>query len=268
MAKLNFAVIGNPINHSLSPAIHKYFASQFNLDDFVYEKIETTQDDFDKTIESFFSCGGKGLNITIPFKVHAFNICHLLDTSAIQCGSVNTLVSESNKIKGFNTDGIGFLDDLTQKGIEYNNSNILIIGAGGSAMSIISSVLQKSKESNISIFNRTKINAENLMKFFNNNKLNLHAIDTCYDLVVNTTPMSMSEEKINLPNRLITSKTICYDLFYSNKRTSFQSWAYDNGAERCHDGLGMLIQQAKHSFKIWNNLTPEISGLEDKLRKL
>lgn len=268
MAKLNFAVIGSPINHSLSPAIHKYFASQFNLNDFVYDKIETTQDNLGKTIEAFFSCGGKGLNITIPFKIHAFNICHLLDTSAIQCGSVNTLMSESNKIKGFNTDGIGFLDDLNQKGIEYNNSNILIIGAGGSAMSIISSILQKSKKSNISVFNRTKINAENLIKLFNNNKLNLHDHDTCYDLVVNTTPISMSEEKINLPNKLIRSKTICYDLFYNSKRTSFQSWAYDNGAERCYDGLGMLIQQAKHSFTIWNNLTPEINGLEDKLRKL
>jgi len=268
MAKLKFSVIGNPIKHSLSPEIHKYFASQFNLNDFVYEKIEATKENFKKNIETFFLNGGRGLNITIPFKISAFKLCHSLDTSAILCGSVNTLISESNKIKGYNTDGIGFIDDLTQKGIEYGCSNILVIGAGGSSMSIISSLLQQSTESNIAILNRTKINADNLVTFFKNSRLRLHRSDTDYDLVINTTPISMSKEEIVLPNDLIDAKTICYDLFYSKTKTAFQSWAYNNGAKICHDGLGMLIQQAKHSFAIWNDLIPDVYSLEEKLREL
>ena len=268
MAKLKFSVIGNPIKHSLSPEIHKYFASQFNLNDFVYEKIEATKENFKKNIETFFLNGGRGLNITIPFKVSAFKLCHSLDTSATLCGSVNTLISESNNIKGYNTDGIGFIDDLAQKEIEYSCSNILVIGAGGSSMSIISSLLQQSTESNIALLNRTKINADNLIAFFKNDRLTLHRSATDYNLVINTTPMSMYKEEIVLPKDIIDAKTICYDLFYSKTRTAFQSWAYDKGAKICHDGLGMLIQQAKHSFVIWNDLIPDVNNLEEKLREL
>ena len=135
-------------------------------------------------------------------------------------------------------------------------------------MSIISSLLQQSTESNIAILNRTKINADNLITFFKNDRLIHHRSDTNYDLVINTTPISMLKEEIVLPNNLIDAKTICYDLFYSKTRTAFQSWAYDNGAKICHDGLGMLIQQAKHSFIIWNDLIPDVNNLEEKLREL
>ena len=117
MAKLDFAVIGNPIDHSMSPQIHNYFAEQFDFKNYSYEKILSSEESFKKTVNDFFKGGGSGLNITVPFKVDAYNLCSTLDDTASQCGSVNTLKKESGEIKGYNTDGQGFIDDLIKKDV-------------------------------------------------------------------------------------------------------------------------------------------------------
>ena len=266
MVKLNFAVIGNPVNHSMSPDIHNYFASQFELKNFSYRKILSTKNNLKKTINSFFIDNGLGLNITIPFKTDAYELCDTLDETAKQCGSVNTLKYESNKIIGYNTDGLGLVDDLKRKNINVNNSNILILGAGGSAMSITSVLIKQSNNSKISILNRTKSNADKMIAFFNTNNLKLHNPGDSYDLIINTTPISMSNHKIIIPNNILKKSSICYDLFYSIKKTHFQKWACDHNIETCYDGLGMLIEQARRSFIIWNKVTPNTENLESKLR--
>lgn len=266
MAELNYAVVGNPVAHSMSPQIHNYFAAQFNFKSYSYNKLLSTEMDFKKTVDNFFIDGGNGLNITVPFKLAAHNLCDTLDETAARCGSVNTLKKEWGKIKGYNTDGLGFIDDLIRKNVKFNNSKILILGAGGSAMSIISSLLNKADGSKISILNRTMSKADKLIEFFNSTNLNIHKSDSFYDLVVNTTPISMSDERINFPSSFFKSSTICYDLFYSKQRTLFQEWSRSQGIKYSYDGLGMLIEQAKHSFTIWNNKIPDISGLESKLR--
>ena len=266
MAKLDFAVIGNPIDHSMSPQIHNFFAKQFDFKNYSYEKILSSEDNFKKTVNDFFKGGGSGLNITVPFKVDAYNLCGALDDTASQCGSVNTLKKESGEIKGYNTDGQGFIDDLIKKDVCINNSRILILGAGGSAMSIASSLIRKSRESKISILNRTISKADRLIEFFKNNKLEIHKTGSVYDLVINTTPISMSGDKIIFPNNFIKSSTTCYDLFYSKQQTIFQEWSHKNGIINCYDGLGMLIEQAKHSFAIWNDEIPDTSDLEKQLR--
>jgi shikimate dehydrogenase len=217
-------------------------------------------------VNDFFKAGGSGLNITVPFKVDAYNLCATLDETASQCGSVNTLKKESGEIKGYNTDGQGFIDDLIKKDVCINNSRILILGAGGSAMSIASSLIRKSRESKISILNRTISKADGLIEFFKNTKLEIHKTGSVYDLVINTTPISMSGDKIIFPNNFIKSSTTCYDLFYSKQQTIFQEWSHKNGIKNCYDGLGMLIEQAKHSFAIWNDEIPDTSNLEEQLR--
>ncbi len=266
MAKIKFAVIGNPIEHSMSPEIHEYFASQNKLSNFSYKKILSTEADLENDISKFFSCGGRGLNVTIPFKLSAYKLCNQLDSTASRCGSVNTLVKDENKIIGHNTDGLGFIDDLRTKNISLVKSKILIIGAGGSAMSICSALLNSNQEVNISILNRTIVNAEKLISFFKDSKLEMYNKKDSYDLIINTTPISMSGEEIYLPMDILKNNPTCYDLFYSKETTSFQKWAYNHGVEKCFDGLGMLIHQAKHSFFIWNGITPDTNLLEDNLR--
>ena len=115
MAKLDFAVIGKPVAHSMSPQIHNFFAAQFDFKNYSYKKILSSKENLKETVNDFFRNGGSGLNITVPFKVDAYNLCDILDETASQCGSVNTLKSELGKIKGYNTDGQGFIDDLIKK---------------------------------------------------------------------------------------------------------------------------------------------------------
>ena len=174
---------------------------------------------------------------------------------------------DSGKLIGHSTDGQGLIDDFLHKEITLEDSKILIIGAGGSAASIISSLLFHGKIKEISILNRTKSNALRLLDLFETNRLLIHEEGDEYDIVINTTPISMNVDDIILPPELIMNKPICYDLFYDKEKTLFQKWAEKNESTGNYDGLGMLIHQAKHSFKIWNNLLPDIDGLEELLRR-
>ena len=267
MDELKFAVIGNPVSHSLSPDIHLFFASQFQLEHYTYNKIKSNENDFERDINDFFKNGGVGLNVTVPFKGLAYNLCDELDQSAGLCKSVNTVLIDSGKLIGHSTDGQGLIDDFLHKEITLEDSKILIIGAGGSAASIISSLLFHGKIKEISILNRTKSNALRLLDLFETNRLLMHEEGDEYDIVINTTPISMNVDDIILPPELIINKPICYDLFYDKEKTLFQKWAEKNESTVNYDGLGMLIHQAKHSFKIWNNLSPDIDGLEELLRR-
>ena len=267
MDELKFAVIGNPISHSLSPDIHIFFARQFQLERYTYKKIQSTENDFEKDINDFFKKGGVGLNVTVPFKGLAYDLCDKLDQSAAQCKSVNTIMVDSGKLIGYSTDGQGLIDDFLDKEITLEDSKILIIGAGGSAASIVSSVLLHGNIKEISIHNRTKSNALKLLDLFETNRLLVHEEGDEYDIVLNTTPISMNVDDIILPPELIINKPICYDLYYDKKKTLFQKWAEKNEPKGNYDGLGMLIHQAKHSFRIWNNLSPDTDGLEELLRQ-
>ena len=113
---------------------------------------------------------------------------------------------------------------------------------------------------------RDRSKADKLVDYFSNNNLQIHKTGSVYDLVINTTPISMSADKVTFPNNFIKPSTTCYDLFYSNQQTTFQEWSIRNGIEICYDGLGMLIEQAKHSFTIWNNKIPDVNSLEEQLR--
>ncbi|QJC31273.1 shikimate dehydrogenase [Enterobacteriaceae endosymbiont of Macroplea mutica] len=257
------AVFGNPVHHSKSPIIHKLFAQQLNIKQ-NYQKIYVPLNNFNDIIFHFFKNGGYGANITVPFKQHAYHICDILTKRAQKCGVVNTLKMISSKILGDNTDGIGLYTDLINQRFLHPNSNILILGAGGAVKGILELLLQNNHF--ITIVNRNYLNACNLVKNFHNRKQlscikqedlpNIYLNNKKYDLIINATSTSMKNKLFHLPKNIIHSDIFCYDLFYSTKLTTFLQWCNINGAKNISDGIGMLIEQAAHSFYLWHGVMP------------
>ena len=260
-----FSVFGIPVKHSLSPLIHKEFARQQGIN-IQYKTIEPDSvEHFETHANSFFSKNGFGANITIPLKEQAFNFADEHDASASECGCANTLILQNNKIKSFNTDGDGFIKDLKEKEISLSEKKILVLGAGGSARSIINS-LSKINVAMIGIFSRTQTKVDTLIdKYKNFTNLCNYEENLKYDFIINTTPISLNDEKIDFPINIFNTSSISYDLFYSKTKTKFQLWSKDNGADKAYDGLGMLIQQAALSYDIWNNFKPNTKEIASKL---
>ena len=251
-----FAVIGIPIKHSLSPFIHKEFAQQQGIS-IQYKMIEPDSDEhFETHAQSFFSKKGYGANITIPFKEQAYKFANHHDISALECESANTLLRHENKITAFNTDGDGFMRDLQKKKILLANKRILVLGAGGTTRSIINSI-SKENDCTIDILNRSQNKTDILIKKYKGlQDINNYKDGKRYDLIINTTPVSLMNDKIVFPKNIFNDQSISYDLFYSNTNTSFQKWSIENGALNTYNGLGMLIEQAAISYNIWNNYEP------------
>jgi len=260
-----FAVIGIPIKHSLSPKIHGEFAKQQGIN-IQYKMIEPdSEGHFETHAQSFFSKKGYGANITIPFKEQAFAFADDHDASALECGCANTLILQNNRIKAFNTDGEGFIKDLNEKKISLIEKKILILGAGGSARSIINS-LSKIKVEKIDILSRTQRKIDELIdKYKNLSNICNFKEGLKYDFIINTTPVSLKNENIDFPANIFSSSSVSYDLFYSKTITKFQSWSENNGALKTYQGLGMLIEQAALSYDIWNNFKPNTKKIANKL---
>ncbi|WP_343187698.1 shikimate dehydrogenase [Buchnera aphidicola (Periphyllus koelreuteriae)] len=256
-----YAVFGNPIHHSKSPQIHNFFFKLYNLKK-KYIKICASKKFFLDEITLFFKKGGKGANITLPFKEKIFSLCNNITKRATIAGSINTLKKCNNgQIIGDNTDGIGFISDLLFHNIIKKNFNLLIIGAGGASRGIIYPLLKFG--CNVFITNRTfqkaKILSKEFSKFGNIESIfykNLRGIN--FDLIINSTSASISNELPLISYNIIKKKTICYDMFYMNKKTSFMSFCEFYGSKNVYNGIGMLIHQAAHSFFLWNKIFPDI----------
>ena len=266
-----YAVIGNPIKHSKSPQIHAAFARQenFKID---YQRILAQESTFTQTVNDFFASGGKGLNVTVPFKVNAYQQCTFLNEYAEAAKAVNTIsVNESNEWLGANTDGIGLLRDLKENlHISLENKNILILGAGGATRGILLPLLQQ-KPNKLIIANRTVHKANDLAKAFHH----IGSVHGCgfdgvgeeaFDIIINATSASLENTVPPVPSHTLNEESICYDLAYSDEPTAFINWAYQLGAKRCHDGIGMLIEQAAESYYIWRNFKPNTKEVFTLLR--
>lgn len=256
-----YAVIGNPISHSKSPFIHTLFAQQTGQN-MQYIAIESPLDKFSETVLDFKNRGGKGCNVTMPFKQQAFKIAQQHSARANQVEAVNTLVIEKNgNIFGDNTDGVGLARDLKNNhNIVLTNQKILIIGAGGAVRGIILPLLLEQPQL-LFIANRTPKKAELLAKDFaefgNVSGGGFSDLkDKEFDLIINATSAGLKKEELVLPDSLITPETICYDLSYPMP-TLFLDWAKSMGAIKCIDGIGMLIEQAAESFYLWRNVRPD-----------
>ena len=270
-----YCVIGNPIEHSLSPQIHQEFAAQTG-ELLTYEKVKVELTGFADFLRDFAHSGGKGLNITVPFKVEAFNGATQLHELADIANAVNTLSIKGADIIGFNTDGLGFIRDLTQRhGVQLAGKSVLVLGAGGACRGIIEPLLG-TNPAQVTIANRTLANAQALCELFSgrHGHNSLSCVDLSvlaegdagtYDLVVNTTSLGLSADGITLPASLAQG-SFCYDMNYGDK-AAFARWAKEQGALNSVDGLGMLVEQAAESFNIWRGIRPKTDEIYQSLRK-
>ncbi len=266
-----YAVFGNPINHSKSPAIHRQFAEQTGQD-LHYAKQLVAEDEFVTAAHTFFAQGGKGLNVTVPFKVDAFGFAQELTPRAQRAGAVNTLALQSNgKILGDNTDGIGMVHDMHNLGWDIGAKRVLVLGAGGAVRGILQPLLAEHPEK-VVIANRTRSKAEELVAEFHDLG-NLQALSfedlvgKKFDIIVNGTSASLSGELPPLPADLLNAQACCYDMMYGAEPTVFLQWALDNGSAKIADGLGMLVGQAAEAFYLWRHIRPEVVPVITALRR-
>ena len=261
-----FTVIGNPIDHSLSPLIHKLFAEQTGIA-LVYEPLLAPLDDFAATVTTFVERGGNGANVTLPFKEQAFEIVSKKSQAAIDARAVNTLVfHDDGLVEGCNTDGMGLIQDLTHNHhYSLRQKRILIIGAGGAVRGIVAPLLEQAP-AKLVIANRTKRKAEYLAEQFELlGKLEARGLDELddgpYDLIIHGTSVH-SEGELNFDVSLLGPHSWCYDLNYTlDHHTPFVRWAVEHGAKQALDGLGMLVEQAAAAFYIWHGVYPDTDAV-------
>ena len=260
--KDRYAVIGNPIEHSKSPDIHLLYADQTG-EMLSYEKIFADVSQFTKVVNDFFSNGGKGLNVTVPFKNAAYEFVDELSDYAKHASAVNTIYKNSaGKYVGANTDGIGLLRDLKKTlRLQLQKKKILIVGAGGATQGIVEPLLNENP-AELFIANRTVSKAEKIAKQFEEfGKISSCALSEIpkqvYEVVLHATSASLHSNNIELPSEIISPTTCCYDLLYSDQDTPFMQWAKQHGAEQVIDGFGMLLEQAAEAFYIWRGKRPD-----------
>ena len=271
--KKHFAVIGNPIHHSLSPQIHAAFAKENGLD-IDYEAVLSPVDQFKNTMHQLIQQKFTGANVTLPFKKEAYQLATTHSGHARIAEAVNTLEFKEDEIIGHNTDGIGLVRDLEQNlDTHLKNKKILLIGAGGAAEGVIYSMLEK-KPSELTLTNRT-IEKSNLIqnkmdvhaKSFNVN-LNVTEITKCphqyFDVIINATSASLINAELHMDPKVFHEGCLAYDMMYG-KETSYIREAISQGS-KTSDGLGMLVEQAAEAFFIWHHIQPTTKSVIESLR--
>lgn len=258
----NYAVFGHPISHSKSPRIHQLFAEQTGQQ-LSYVSQDVPADTFHARADAFFDQGGKGLNCTVPLKELAWEYADYLSERARMSKAVNTLALQADgRILGENTDGIGLVNDLTRNhDIQLLNKQVLILGAGGATRGILAPLLE-CLPNQIVIANRTISKAKTIVSEFTY-ATNLSSCDFAglsgqqFDLIINATSASLSNQLPPLPDTLLAEAGCCYDLAYSNEPTAFVRWGHARHALKSLDGIGMLVEQAAEAFAIWRGIRPD-----------
>lgn len=260
-----YAVAGNPISHSKSPVIHQRFAEQANQR-MHYGRLQPEIESFAQTAKSFFAAGGKGMNVTVPFKLDAQNLADVLTPRAQLAGAVNTLWKTEGKIFGDNTDGAGLVRDLLAQGIALHSARVLLLGAGGAARGVMGPLLEQAPKSLI-IANRSSGKADELVKLFADLAASKEvALESRtlsdledptktqypFDLVINATAAGLTDESpltTKAVGNIFVPSSFAYDMVYG-KTTTLMQQALQRGA-RVSDGLGMLVEQAADAFLLW-----------------
>ncbi|HYW04363.1 MAG TPA: shikimate dehydrogenase [Gammaproteobacteria bacterium] len=267
-----YAVMGNPIAHSKSPEIHRLFAEQ-TAQELTYEAILVPRDGFADAVHAFQQAGGRGLNVTLPFKGEAYTLSARRTTRAERAGAVNTLSCRPDgSLAGDNTDGAGLVRDLTlNHGIELEDIAVLLLGAGGAVRGVVGPLLEAGPLRTV-IANRTADKAVSLARHFaalgHVEGTGLDGIDgRRFDLVINGTSASLDGQLPPLPDDLLRPGALCYDMVYADEATPFLRWAREHGARLAVDGLGMLVEQAAESFRIWRGVRPRTAPVIEALRR-
>ncbi len=255
-----YAVIGNPVDHSISPLIHEAFALQTG-EDIAYNRIFCELDSFTDTVNKFFIKGGSGLNVTLPFKTQAYAMSKKISDYAKISNSVNTLTIREGEIFGDSTDGIGLIKDLCiNNKFNLNGSRVLLIGAGGASRGVIIPLLDKNPKE-IVITNRTLSKATELASYIPDIRVKSSGFNELkgmqFDLIINATSVSLANEELPIPSDCLNINGWVYDMMYGNEPTNFMKWGIRNHAEKVLDGFGMLVEQAAESFSLWRGVKPD-----------
>ena len=266
-----YVVIGNPIGHSKSPRIHAFFARETGQD-LRYETLLAPLDGFAASVRAFMAEGGRGANVTVPFKLEAHALADELRPRAAAAGAVNTLIFQDGRIVGDNTDGAGLVRDLTHNaGVNLRGARVLLLGAGGAARGVMLPLLQQ-QPAQLMLANRTVARAEELVRAFAahaeasqlgaSSYQDLHGQ---FDLVINATSASLDAALPPIAPSVFAAGALAYDMMYGSQATVFMRFAAEQGAAT-RDGLGMLIEQAAESFLLWRGIMPPTKPLFDMLR--
>lgn len=264
-----YVVIGNPIAHSKSPQIHSRFALQTGQA-ISYERLLAPLDAFGQTLSDFIASGGRGANVTVPFKQDAFRIADELSPRAQSAGAVNTLLFSEGRIFGDNTDGVGLVRDIVEgAGISIKDKQLLLLGAGGAARGVIQPLLVESP-ARLVIANRTLARAQELVHQFSSSPISIEAcgfeaLSQTFDIVINATSASLSAELPPVSVSVFGQHSFVYDMMYGAQPTQFMQLAHRHGAT-VRDGLGMLVEQAAESFFIWRGVHPQTAPVYQWLR--
>ncbi|HKK06857.1 MAG TPA: shikimate dehydrogenase [Gammaproteobacteria bacterium] len=270
-----YAVMGNPIAHSKSPRIHTLFAEQ-TAQRIEYTAILVDPGGFDQAVGNFAAAGGKGLNVTVPFKREAWEFVDERSDRAEHAGAVNTVKIEKNgRLFGDNTDGIGLVTDLTDnQGWTLGGRRLLLLGAGGAARGVLGPLLEQAP-AHLYIANRTPDRAVDLIEEFSGRAAGTDSLDgggfehlsgQTFDVVINATAASLAGEALPLPDGILAPEAKCYDMMYGAEPTAFMRWAMEAGAGQVADGLGMLVEQAAESFYLWRGVRPQTQPVIAQLR--
>lgn len=270
----HYAVIGNPIEHSRSPWIHTRFAENTG-ESLEYAARLAPLDGFNTSVSAFQHEGGRGLNITVPFKAEAYALATQHSTRALQAEAVNTLIWTGSQWRGDNTDGIGLCRDLLQEGFRIAGQRILILGAGGAVQGLLPLLLEQ-EPAEVIVLNRTLQRAQQLVERFQPLALTatLQAqawdspIEDTIDGVIQATSTALIAGQANhWPTFERSPNAWCYDLVYGEAAQPTARWAASQGL-RFADGLGMLVEQAAESFWLWRNVRPQTRTVLKDLRAL
>lgn len=266
-----YAVLGKPVAHSKSPDIHRRFAQQTG-EAVNYEAIEVEPENFVRFVGEFFAGGGAGLNITLPHKEAAFALAQQHSDRARLAAAANTLYLEAGALCAENTDGPGLVRDISHNhGFSITGTAILMLGAGGAARGALAALIEQQPGS-ITLLNRTRSRAEAIARDFADHAAiipgDFDSLDkqARYDLIINATSLSLSQELPPLYSEWLNSDACCYDMMYADTDTVFVRWAKDHGATLALDGLGMLVEQAAESFRIWRGIRPDTAPVIAALR--
>lgn len=271
-----YAVIGNPIAHSKSPLIHLRFAEQTD-ERIEYRRLLAPVDGFGDTVRAFMAAGGKGLNVTVPFKLEAHALAARLSPRAAAAGAVNTLRFDADGIFGDNTDGVGLVADIERNlGVSLAGARVLLLGAGGAARGAVLPILERGPQ-RVTIVNRTAQKADALLAQFASAAREARcvlsggapaAIDpAAYDVVINATAGSLAAALPECDDRAFGPGTLAYDMMYGAQPTVFMQHAQSLGAT-VSDGLGMLVEQAAESFWVWRGVRPDSARVLAELRAM
>jgi len=269
-----YAVIGNPVEHSLSPAIHAEFA-RANGQDISYGRLLAPLDGFKAAVLKFREEGGKGLNVTLPFKQEAWRLADDHSPGARAAGAVNTLTFEHGRLAGHNTDGMGLTRDLTgNHDCSVRGKRLLLMGAGGAVYGVMEPLLRELPQA-VVVANRTLDKAVALVGYFDKlQKFAAHGVSARpygalaglrFDIVINATSAGLADVMPPLPRDIFAAGALAYEMVYGRK-TLFMKFATECGA-RAVDGLGMLVEQAAESFFIWRGVRPATKPVIDRFRR-